>query len=99
MVDHLKFPAQVRVFVLKGVIVVRTCRQNLFHAIHIHGLDRHQCLHLKQHFIPCPAGNISTVNLFGAKYSIIHLQVIQNLNQFFGYLLIPVVECPGRAYP
>ena len=63
VVDHFEISPKVRIFIFKGIIIVRACGKDLFHIVHTQGFDNHQGLHLKKHFIPCTACYITTIDL------------------------------------
>src|SRR6056297_2021566 len=85
VVPYLIMTSKIGIFILKSIVGVWICGQDLFNTISIEDLHVGHGLHLKQYLIASPAGHIAAGGLLGTQYGIADVQMGQHLDQGPGY--------------
>ena len=99
MVNYLVFPSKIGILILQRIEGMGIAGDDLLYLVAIQDFNIHHGLHLEQHFVPGPAGHISTGGLLRTQSGIRDSQVVQDLGKGHTYLLITVVKSSGTSYP
>ena len=80
MMDYSVVAAEFWVFVLKRIKAMWTSSDDLLDLVHVHGLDILKGHHLKDEFVACATGRVSSTGFFITKYGIFYSGMVEYLD-------------------